>query len=75
MEESMRKNMNMIDRIVRFILAVAIMVILYIELVKQPFITILGIIGIIFVITSILGWCPLYTILKISTLRKKTSGD
>lgn len=71
----MRKNMSVTDRIIRFILAIAIIVILYIELLKEPFVTILGIIGIIFVITSVIGWCPLYIILKVSTLKRKTSDD
>jgi hypothetical protein len=61
----------MTDRIIRFVLVIAIIVLLYAEVVKGTFGTILGIIGIIFVITSVLGWCPFYRILKISTLQKK----
>jgi len=71
----MKKNMSMTDRMIRFGLVIAIIVLLYIEILKGPFATVLGIIGIIFVITSVIGWCPLYAILKISTLKKKVLDE
>lgn len=71
----MKKNMSMTDRIIRFVLVIAIIIILYAELVKGTLATVIGIIGIIFVVTSILGWCPLYTILKINGLKGKTRKE
>ena len=67
--------MSTADRIIRFILVIAIIVLLYTEVVKGAFGTVIGIIGIIFVVTSVLGWCPLYTILKKSTLKKTVSKE
>lgn len=71
----MKKNMSTADRITRFVLVIAIIVLLYVEVVKGAFASALGIIGIIFVITSVIGWCPLYSILKISTLKRTITKE
>lgn len=67
----MKQNMGNLDRIIRFIVVIAVIILLWAEVIKGTFATILGIIAIILVITSITGFCPLYVPLKIST-RKKT---
>jgi hypothetical protein len=60
-------NMSPTDRIIRFIVVIAIIIVLWTELIKGTIATVIGVAGIVLVITSIYGWCPLYTILKIST--------
>jgi hypothetical protein len=66
----MKKNMGTIDRIIRIILAIMV-VILYINgSITGTVAIILGIVAIVFIITSLIGFCPLYWPLKISTIGK-----
>ncbi|MBN2077776.1 MAG: DUF2892 domain-containing protein [Spirochaetes bacterium] len=67
----MKKNMGTIDRIIRFGLA-AVVVILYLTgQITGTAAIVLGIIALVFVITSLIGFCPLYVPLKLSTIGKK----
>jgi K+-transporting ATPase A subunit len=66
----MKKNMGTIDRIIRILLAIVI-IILYITGSITGFAAIiLGILAIVFIITSMIGFCPLYLPFKISTIGK-----
>jgi Na+(H+)/acetate symporter ActP len=66
----MKKNMGAIDRIIRILLAIVV-VILYINgSITGVAAIILGILAIMFVITSMIGFCPLYAVFKISTIGK-----
>ncbi|WP_164930872.1 YgaP family membrane protein [Aquifex aeolicus] len=60
----MEKNMGLWDRIIRVILAV---IFLYLAFTNGGLYWILGIIGIVFIVTSAIGFCPLYKILGIRT--------
>ena len=63
----MKRNMSNIDRLIRAIIAV-LLVYLYIGgLVTGAFGIILVVLGVILLITSVLGFCPLYALLKFST--------
>ena len=66
----MPKNMGIIDRVIRVILAVVVAVLFFTNLISGTAAIILGILAIIFVITSLIGFCPLYVPLKISTNKK-----
>jgi len=66
----MPKNMGIIDRVIRVILAVVVAVLFFTNLISGTAAIILGILSIIFVITSLIGFCPLYVPLKISTNKK-----
>ena len=67
----MKKNMGTIDRVIRFGLA-AVLVILYLTgQITGTAAIVLGIIALVFVITSLVGFCPLYVPLKLSTIGKK----
>ncbi len=65
----MKKNMGTPDRIIRTILAVIIAVLYFAGQISGVAAIILGIIAIVFLLTSIVGSCPLYIPLKISTLK------
>lgn len=69
----MKLNMSRADRIIRFLVVIAICVLLYVEVLKGTLGTIFGILAIIFVITSITGFCPIYRLLKKSTKKESTS--
>lgn len=63
----MKKNMSSADRIIRLIIA-AIMVVLYFTHVVTGTVgVILLVLAAVFTLTSIISFCPLYTIFGIST--------
>lgn len=63
----MKKNMGTVDRIIRIILAIVFVVIYLTGIVKGVFGIILLVLAGIFIITSILAFCPLYIPFKINT--------
>jgi uncharacterized membrane protein YkgB len=67
----MKKNMGTIDRVIRLLVVVVIAVLYYMGQLTGLAATILGIVAVAFLITSIIGWCPGYLPLGIST-RKHT---
>ncbi len=61
----MQKNMGSADRIIRAIIGLAIIVL---GIVFQSW---WGLLGIIPLLTTLMGSCPMYVPFKISTLKKK----
>ncbi len=68
----MKKNMGTADRIIRTILAILIAVFYFTGQISGMAAIILGIIAIVFLITSFVGFCPAYVPLKISTKGKES---
>ena len=66
----MIKNMGTIDRIIRFIFAVAVAVFYFTGVISGTLAIILGILAAVFLLTSIVGFCPLYAPFKFSTAKK-----
>ena len=64
----MKVNEGSLDRIIRVILS---LIILALWFVLQGNIQYLALIGLIPLITGIIGWCPLYTVFGITTLNRK----
>lgn len=62
------QNMGQIDRIIRLVVGAGLIVLLFLLESNWRYV---GIIGIILVLTSVVGVCPLYMPFKIDT-RKKT---
>ena len=56
----MKTNMGSIDRIIRIILAVIIGILYYTNVISGVIGTILLIFGVIFLLTSLVSFCPLY---------------
>lgn len=67
----MKKNMGTIDKVVRLIVAVAIAVLYYTNTISGTLAIVLGILAIVFALTSAISFCPLYTIFGISTRERK----
>lgn len=61
----MKKNVGGIDKIIRYILGVIILILGLI------FHTWWGLIGLIPIFTAVIGWCPFYVPLKISTTKEE----
>jgi hypothetical protein len=66
----MKKNMGLIDRIIRVVLAAVVAVLYLTGQLTGTAAIVLGIIAVIFIITSAIGFCPLYLPFKISTIKK-----
>jgi uncharacterized membrane protein len=67
----MKKNMGMIDRIVRVALAVVFVSLIFAGQVYSTLAAIMGILAAVFVITSVAGFCPLYLPFGFSTRREQ----
>jgi hypothetical protein len=65
----MKRNMGVADRIVRLIIAAVIVVLGITGVISGTLLIILGIVAAAFVITSILGVCPIYLLFRMSTRR------
>lgn len=68
----MKKNMGTVDRVIRAVLAVVIGVLYLAGQITGTAAIILGIFAVILLLTSAIGFCPLYVPLNISTLKEKT---
>jgi hypothetical protein len=66
----MKKNMGTIDRVIRILLAIAVIVLYLNGSITGIAAIILGILAFVFIVTSMIGFCPLYLPLKISTICK-----
>ncbi|WP_461829116.1 YgaP family membrane protein [Aquifex sp.] len=60
----MEKNMAIWDRVVRIIVAV---IFLWLAITNGGWYWILGVIGIVFIVTAAIGFCPLYKVLGFKT--------
>lgn len=66
----MTKNMGSIDRIIRLAAAIIIALLIGTQAITGLAAIILGILAVVFVITSAVSFCPLYVPFKISTKKK-----
>jgi hypothetical protein len=66
----MKKNMGMIDKIIRVLIAVTIAILYFTNVISGVLGIILLILSGIFILTSFIGVCPLYSPLKINTKKK-----
>ncbi|HCU56646.1 MAG TPA: DUF2892 domain-containing protein [Anaerolineaceae bacterium] len=66
----MKKNMSNLDRILRIIIAAAVAVLYFMGILSGTWAIILGVIAVIFLLTDLIGFCPLYTSIGFSTLKK-----
>jgi len=67
----MQKNMGTIDRVIRILLAVVLAILILTGAASGVLAIVLGVIAVIFVVTSLIGFCPAYLPFKISTIGKK----
>jgi len=66
----MKKNMGSLDRITRLTLVVLVAVLYFTNVISGTLAIILGIFALIFLITSLIGVCPLYMPFGISTRKE-----
>jgi hypothetical protein len=66
----MKKNMGILDRIIRTLIAVVIVILFYANVITGTLAIVLLVISGIFLIASLIGFCPLYLIFGINTKKK-----
>lgn len=66
----MLTNMGIADRSIRILLAAAVVGLYFAGFIHGLVAIVLGIFAVVFLITSTIGWCPLYQALGFSTVPK-----
>lgn len=69
----MKKNMGSADRIIRVLLAIVVAILYFTDQISGTAAIILGLLALIFIATSFIGFCPLYAPFKLST--KKSTAE
>ena len=67
----MKPNMGTVDRVLRVLVAIVIGVLYFTEQISGTTAVVLGVLAIVFLLTSLLGFCPLYAPLKLSTKKEQ----
>ncbi|HKK58729.1 MAG TPA: DUF2892 domain-containing protein [Salinivirga sp.] len=70
----MKTNMGFTDKIIRLLVAAAIAILFFTDVITGTLGIILLVVAGIFVLTSLVSFCPLYLPFGLSTLRKKKSS-
>lgn len=70
----MRQNMGNIDRGIRVFVAIIIAVLFFTERINGTISIVLMIFAGILILTSMMGFCPLYSLLGIKTYKKKNDN-
>jgi len=68
----MKKNMGTTDRVIRILLAAVLAYLYFGGIVTGTWGLVLVILGGVFVLTSLVGFCPLYVPFGLSTCKKKS---
>ncbi|MDD2306552.1 MAG: DUF2892 domain-containing protein [Prolixibacteraceae bacterium] len=66
----MKKNMGTIDKVIRILVAVVFAVLFFTNVVTGTLGIILLVLGVVFVLTSLISFCPLYWPFGINTGKK-----
>lgn len=67
----MKKNMGTADRVIRTVVAVVIALLYFTGAISGTLAVVLSIVAIAFLLTSAIGFCPVYVPFRISTKKKK----
>lgn len=65
----MKKNMGVIDKIVRVIVAITFTVLYFMGILDGTIGIVLIVLSVVFLLTSMIGFCPLYTIFGMNTCK------
>lgn len=66
----MKKNMGNIDKIIRILVAIVIVVLSFTNVISGMLGIVLLVLAGVFVLTSLISFCPLYTLVGINTCPK-----
>lgn len=68
----MKRNMGGIDRIIRFMVALLVAVLYYFKIIEGTLAYVLLALSGVFVLTGLIGFCPLYRLFGLSTCKIKS---
>ena len=66
----MKKNMGTADKMIRIVVALILALLIYTGIVEGTVAIVLEVLAAVFVLTSLVSFCPLYLPFKISTCKK-----
>lgn len=67
----MKANMGTADKIIRVLIALVVGVLIYTDVLTGTLAIVLGVLAIVFVLTSLVSFCPLYTLFGLKTCKTK----
>jgi len=67
----MKKNMGSTDKIIRLLVAAVIAVLYFTHTISGTVAIVLGVLAIVFALTSLISFCPLYVPFGIKTCKKE----
>jgi len=67
----MKKNVGTIDRVIRILVAVIVVVLYFAQMISGTLAIILLALSAIFVVTSLFSFCPIWKVLGLSTRKKE----
>ena len=67
----MKTNMGSADRISRIIFAIIIGFLYFTKAIEGTAALVLGVLAVVFLLTTFIGFCPLYTVLGLKKKKKK----
>ncbi len=67
---SMKKNMGTTDKAIRLAIAIMIGLLYFTNTISGTLALVLGILAVVFILTSLIGFCPLYLPFGITTHKK-----
>ena len=66
----MKKNVGSADKVVRILLAVLLAVLIFTNVVSGWLAIVFGIFAVVFLLTALLNFCPIWLALKVNTIKK-----
>jgi len=70
----MKKNMGSADKIVRVLFAIIIAILYFTNQITGAAAIVLGVFAVVLLLTSVMGFCPLYSMIKLSTIKKESKA-
>ena len=70
----MTMNMGSWDRAIRLVLAVSVAILLLTKVLHGTLAVVLGVLALVFFVTAVFGFCPLYCPFRLTTRKKSTGG-
>ena len=67
----MKTNMGRWDKVLRFLLALAVALMVYYDVLQGPLAYLLIVVAVVFFLTSLTGFCPLYGLFGISSVKRR----
>ncbi|WP_343748326.1 DUF2892 domain-containing protein [Fluviicola sp.] len=66
----MKKNMGTTDRVIRVVVALIAAILIFSGILKGAWAIVAGVVAGIFLLTSLVSFCPLYTLVGINTCKR-----